>query len=140
MLEHTSPGVPGLVCSNIVFGGLFGNVSAFFGFLLVFIGFTMVLARFFTEIIVFSFVFFGFSLVFCGISLVSFGFSLDLLVFITRVLGFILAILGSPLVLDWFYNGFGKVVLLPATMNPLWPTLERMAGAPQKCPRRSGAP
>ena len=90
----------------------------------------MVLARFFKEIIGFSMVLFGFSLVFSVFSLVSFGFSLDLLGFITRVLGFILAILGSHLNLDWFYSGFGQVVLL-------WHTQERVAGAAQICPRRS---
>ena len=67
-----------------------------------------------------------------GSALVSFGFSLDLLVFITRVLDCIVAVLGSQLVLDWFYSGFGQVVLL-------WHTQERVAGAAQKCPRRSRA-
>ena len=111
----------------------------------VFFGFTMVSARFFKEIIGFSLVFFGFSLVFFGFPLVFSGFSLVLLVFITRVygffgfIGFIAAILGSHLVLDWFYNGFGPVVLLPTTVVPLWPTQERMAGAAQRCPRPSGA-
>ena len=90
----------------------------------------MVLDRFFNEIIGFSMVFIVFSLVFHSFPLVFIGFSLDLLVFITRVLGFILAILGSHLVLDWFYNGFGQVVLL-------WHTQERVAGAAQRCHRRS---
>ena len=78
----------------------------------------------------------GFHCFFIGFlcfSWVSSDVSLDLLVFITRVLGFVLATLGSHLVLDWFYSGFGQVVLL-------WPTQERVAGAAQKCSRRSGAP
>ena len=47
---------------------------------------------------------------------------------LTRVhgfFGFIVAILGSDLVLDWFYNGFGQVVLLPATVFPLSDPLRR---------------
>ena len=55
-------------------------------------------------------------------------FSLVLLVFITRAhgfFGFIMAILGSHLVLDWFFNGFGQVVLLPATVFPLSGPLRR---------------
>ena len=39
-----------------------------------------------------------------------------------------------------FYNGIGQIALLPATVIPLWPTLERVAGAAEKCPSRSGAP
>ena len=48
-------------------------------------------------------------------------FSFVLLAFITRtwLFGFIMAILGSHLVLDWFFNGLGQVVLLPATVFPL---------------------
>ena len=84
----------------------------------------MVFARLFSEIIGFSMVFFGFSLVL----LVLFGFSLVLLVLITRMygfLGFIMVILGSHLVLDWFFNGFGQVVLFPATVFPLSGPLRR---------------
>ena len=83
----------------------------------VFLGFTMVLARLFTK-----------TLVFHWFSLVFQWFSLVLLVFTTRMygfLGFIMAILGSHLVLDWFVNGLGQVVLLPATVVPLSGPLRR---------------
>ena len=35
------------------------------------------------------------------------------------VFGFTMAILGSHLVLDWFFDGLGQVVLLLATVVPL---------------------
>ena len=61
-------------------------------------------------------------MVFLGCSLCFIGFSLG---FITRVLDFIMAIVGSHLVLDWFFNGLGQVVLLPATVFPLSGPLRR---------------
>ena len=78
--------------------------------------FSIVLARLFSNITVVC------------LFLVFFGFSLDLLVFTTRVhvfIGFIMAVLGSHLVLDWFFNGPGQVVLLPATVFPLSGPLRR---------------
>ena len=39
--------------------------------------------------------------------------------------GFIMAILGSHLVLDWFFDGLGQVVLLLATVVPLSGPLRR---------------
>ena len=59
---------------------------------------------------------------FCLFLLVVQWFSLVLLVFTTRMygfFGFIMAILGSHLVLDWFFDGLGQVVLLLATVVPL---------------------
>ena len=109
-------------------------------FVLVFFGFSMVFARLFCEIIGFSMVFFGFSLVL----LVLFGFSLVLLVLITRMYGFFWfyhgyprVSFGSRLVFQWFRPG----CTAPGySVSSLRPTQERVAGAAQKCSRRSGAP
>ena len=54
--------------------------------------------------------------------LVLFGFSLIFyFLYYAHVcfFGFIMAILGSHLVLDWFFDGLGQVVLLLATVVPL---------------------